>query len=154
MQDGIDRLVASGKLLEAISTAAGLPDGIPETILRHRPLGGPRGAKVMVVTRLPLEMIGGIIIPQSARQQEVDGWILGVSHDVGAANSALGPFVYRAEETGWEVDDWDTVLGLQVTWGRFVGTVLKAREMDDPYEGRFLLMVEQDLLTVIGKVTV
>ena len=144
MQDGIDRLVASGKLLEAISTAAGLPDGIPETILRHQPLGGPRGAKVLVVTRQPLEKIGGIIIPQSAKQQESDGWIVAVSTDIGIV---LSPYM-------GSLDTPECVLGLQVTWGRFVGTVLKAREMDDPYEGRFLLMVEQDLLTVIGKVTV
>lgn len=133
---------ASGPVLSAICAAAGL-EAVPPSIYRHQPIGGPRGAKVLVVNRQPLRKVGEIYLPPSSQENETDGWILAASHDAGGA---IYPF---ADLTNDELPD---LLGLHVAWGRFVGTVLKAKDMADEWDGRFLLMLEADLLTVMGHV--
>ena len=144
MGSEIRRVRAEGPLLEAIEKAAGLE--VPEIILRHQPLGGPRGAKVIVVSRRPLERTpSGVIIPQSSQVKERDGWILSISMDCGAV-------LTQAFED--EVSPIEDMIGLHVAWGRHTGTQLAVSDMDDPLDGRFLLLVEQDILTCLGKVPV
>ena len=136
-----ERFWAHGKLLRGIEEVAGID--IPDTILRHLPLGGPRGPKVLLVLRPTAERVGRILIPDSAyKEQENDGWILAVSPDCG---DLTGMFSGAPDPT--------ELLGLNVTIPRSGGTVLKVNDQDDNYRGRFMLVCEQDLLTVIGKVT-
>ena len=131
-----ERLWAHGKLLRGIEEAAGIE--VPDAILRHLPLGGDRGSKVLILMR-ETKRNSPIVIPDSVhRDPERDGWVLAASADAGAI---LGDGE-RAED----------LLGLHVTVPHNGGTVLKVKDEDDDYRGRFILWCERDILTVIGKV--
>ena len=146
-----ERFWAHGKLLRGIEEVAGID--IPDTILRHLPLGGPRGPKVLLVLRPTAERVGRILIPDSAyKEQENDGWIIAVSADCGVILSGLIE-VMTADSDWRAIANAEDLLGLNVTIPRSGGTVLKVNDQDDNYRGRFMLVCEQDLLTVIGKVT-
>ena len=87
---------------------------------------------------------GRIIVPDTVfREPERDGWVLAVSPDCGSILAAFGE----------EFAVPEALLGLNVCVPHSGGTIIKAKDDDDDYRGRFILWCERDLLTVIGKVT-
>lgn len=104
----------------------------------------PWGHRLIVVREKPIETTaGGIIIPETAKQQLTTGWVVSIGDRVGCDDSfatayaGLSPF-----------HPPEGLIGQRVTFAKYAGTALfpKAESIGGTsYESRFTLLTDGDI---------
>lgn len=83
---------------------------------------------------------GGLIIPDSGKQKNHEGWLVNISPEVG--------FISPEAPYQSPVNNPLDLVGRVVTWGEYAGRVLAETAIDNQWDGEYLQLSMGELLSV------